>query len=56
MFAHPNGLGESRFTENIIVDELCETGEVGVFPEVNKDAIFFGEGWNIVTNMIIQDI
>ena len=56
MFAHPNGLGESRFTGNIILDELSETGEVGVFPEVNQDAIFFGEDWNIVKNMIIQDI
>ena len=65
MFAHPVNLGETRFTKSSIRDELYEehdeAGEdfvriVSSVVDVNQEAISFGAGWNIVKDMIIQDI
>ena len=70
MFAHPVGgdvlaevdvnfgLGEARFSKNFIMDEISENNEVGVIiPSENiSNSMFFGVGWNIVKNMVIQDI
>ena len=40
----------------IKVKDFIEEEFLRVVPEVNQDSISFGEGWNIVRNLIIQDI
>ena len=54
MFAHPVGLGETRTSNNIIMDEISEKNfQVGgEIPEANHDVMFFGDGWKIVKNMV----
>lgn len=65
MFAHPVSLGEPRYTttNQLIKDDIYEKRDakdllniVSTLTEADENNIRFGPGWNIVKNMLIQDI
>ena len=61
MFAHPAGspvgLGEKRFSNDIITNKISENIQIDNLPQIPKAShdMFFGVGWNLVKDMVTED-